>query len=261
MRLGVCGMTERIESAAKAGCDFIEPGFWKIASLSQEEFDEFDDKCRENNLGVDCMNCFLPGNVKVVGSNKDFDAAEKIIEKGVERAKKLGTKKVIFGSSGARNIPDGESYSNGVRDMYDFVKHTVSPLMRQGDMILCFEPLCRRETNFINTIKEGCMMSSFIDEDNVFCLADLYHCYIEGDTADDIRQLKGLIKHAHISNPIPAKMQDKRDYMKDINEFNYKEFVDAIIDAGCDTLSIEAHTDDFDKDIFPAMSVLKQLVK
>ena len=110
----------------------------------------------------------------------------------------------------------------------------------------------------INTVNEGVILSVLAGKNNIQTLADIYHMKFAGDTPDNIRMLKGSIKHAHISNPMPAGIA-KRFYMKPGDECDYKAFVDALEYAGCPRCSIEAGTSDFASDAEEAAKVIKAL--
>ena len=87
-------------------------------------------------------------------------------------------------------------------------------------------------------------------------LGDLYHMHVEGDTYKDVRELKGIFRHAHISNPV-SQNGDKRIYMKNPDEYDYKGFFDALKFVGCERVSIEAGTDNFNNDVFEAVNIMK----
>ncbi len=260
MKIGVCGWTERTEGAGKCGFDYMEPSFKSIALSSDEEYNEFRNSLEKYNLNCEAANGFLPGDMKIVGYAVDYDSLTEYLKKGYSRAFELGVKTVVLGSGAARRIPDGYPYKAAVKDIIRFVRDYAAPMAADVGINVVFEPLCRYESNIINTVKEGSMLSSAIDLPNVGCLADIYHMYVEGDTYDDIRALKGCLFHAHISNPISAVPDMKRCYMKSAEEYDYKGFIDALKYAGCERVSVEADTKDFNGDVIGAYQVLKQAV-
>lgn len=123
-------------------------------------------------------------------------------------------------------------------------------------MTVVIEPLRKNETNMINTVKEGTMLAVLSENDNIACLADLYH--MVDDSNDDIRQLKGSIKHAHFSNP--SSMNGlKRGFPKSFDEYDYQAFIDALKYAGCERCSVEAKCIDYSTEAFEAGNLIKQL--
>lgn len=256
MKIGVCGGIDRIRGVAENGLDYIEGNFSMLATCEEEKYQAFKAELEKYSVRCEATNCFFPGNVKIVGENVDYDYIKKYLEKGFCRANEVGVKVVVLGSGGARHIPDGYPYDKAVRDMIYLVKNYIAPEASKYGIDFVFEPLCKMETNFINTIKEGAMLAAAINESNVGTLGDLYHMYVEGDTYDDVRELKGVLRHAHMSNPVSDNPEMKRIFMKNENEFDYKGFFDALKYAGCERVSIEANTDDFYADIKPAVAVM-----
>ncbi len=257
MKIGVCGGKDRIRGVAENGLDYLEANFRWIACCDNEEFEAFKAELAKYSVRCEAANCFFSGNMKITGENIDYDAISEFLEKGFARANELGVKMVVLGSGGSRNIPDGYSYDNAVRDIINVVKNYISPAAAKYSINFVFEPLCKKESNIINTIKEGAMLAAAIDCDNVGTLGDLYHMYVEGDTYDDIKELKGVFCHAHISNPNPDDDDKKRSYMKNPDEFDYKGFFDALKEVDCERVSIEADTDDFYADIADAAKIMK----
>lgn len=256
MKIGVCGGFDRIAIAAECGFDYIETNFRNLAVSSEKDFQKFLAELKKHNISCEAANCFLPGEMKITGANVDYEAIKNYLSVGYKRAAEAGIKVVVLGSGGARNIPDGYSYKDAVKDIIRFVKDYAGPMAAEYGINFVFEPLCKLESNIINTIKEGAMLASAIDLPNVGTLGDLYHMYVEGDTYDDVRELKGVLLHAHMSNPISNNPDMKRIYMKDANEFDYKGFFDALKYAGCERVSIEANTDDFASDAREAIKVM-----
>lgn len=257
MKVGVCGGKERIRGIAENGLDYLEGNFRWITCCTDEEFDAFKAELKKYSVPCEAANCFFSGDMKITGDDIDYNEITKYLEKGFARAAEIGIKVVVLGSGGARNIPEGYFYDKAVRDIINVVKNYISPIAAKYSISFVFEPLCKRESNIINTIKEGAMLAGAIDCDNVGTLGDLYHMYVEGDTYDDIRELKGVFRHAHISNPVPNTDDKKRCYMKNADEFDYKGFFDALKEVGCERVSIEADTDDYYADIPDAAKIMK----
>lgn len=258
MKIGVCGGFDRIAIAAECGFDYIEVNFRSLAVSSEEEYQKFLSELKKNNIACEAANCFMPGDMKITGDNVDYSAIKEYLSVGYKRAAEVGIKVVVFGSGAARNIPEGYSYKNGVNDIVKFVREYAGPMAAEYGIEFVFEPLCKAESNIINTIKEGAMLASAIDLSNVGTLGDLYHMYIEGDTYDDVRELKGILRHAHMSNPVSDNPDIKRIYMTENDSFDYEGFFDALKYIGCERVSIEAATDDFAADAREAIKVMNK---
>ncbi|MBR5232699.1 MAG: sugar phosphate isomerase/epimerase [Clostridia bacterium] len=256
MKIGVCGGTDRIAATADAGFDYIEGNFTSITRWTDEEYFNFNNELKKYSLPCEAANCFLPGDMKIVGDSVDYKALEEYLLKGFARAKETGIKMVVMGSGGARSVPDGFSFQKAVNQIVFFVSQYAAPIAADNGIDFVFEPLCKPESNIINTIKDGAMLASVINMPNVGTLGDLYHMHVEGDTYKDVRDLKGIFRHAHISYPVPCNDM-KRVFMKSPDEYDYKGFFEALKFAGCERVSIEAATKDFNSDVYPAAEIMK----
>lgn len=256
MKIGVCGGIDRIQATAEAGFDYIEGNFSNIALWDDEKYYSFNNELAKYSLPCEAANCFLPGDMKITGNNVDYNSLENYLVKGFSRAKETGIKMVVMGSGGARSVPEGFSFQKAVNQIVHFVSQYAGLIAADNGIDFVFEPLCKAESNIINTIKDGAILASVINMPNVGTLGDLYHMHVEGDTYKDVRELKGIFRHAHISNPV-SQNGEKRVYMKNPDEYDYKGFFDALKFVGCERVSIEAGTDNFIKDVFEAVKIMK----
>ncbi len=256
MKIGVCCGYDRIEIASECGFDYIETNFSSLTRCSDEDFFRFNDKLKNCGIACEAANAFLPGELKITGSAVDYKALEDYLKIGYKRAEETGIKVVVMGSGGARSYPEGWTYKEAVNQIIYFVKNFAAPLAADHNIDFVFEPLCKAESNIINTIKEGAMLASAINLSNVGTLGDLYHMHVEGDTYKDVMELKGVFRHAHISNPVSTDGKSKRVFMKNPDEYDYKGFFDALKNVGCERVSIEAATDDFCADVIDAFRIM-----
>lgn len=255
MKFGMCVGDDykKIKKCAEFGYDYIEGCFSLLTEKDDEYLAAFKKELDEAGLSLVSVNCFIPGRLKVTGPDVDFDALREYIEKGFSRGVPLGLKKVVFGSSGARNIPEGWSYAEACRQLGDFLREVVAPLADKYSVTVVVEPLSRKDSNIINFAKEGVMISAFGCSERIKGLVDLYHMTAVGDDVENIYALKGCIAHAHIARP------GDRKYPENSGEYNYKAFVDALEAVGCDTCSVEGGCDDFDSEAAVTAKVLKSL--
>lgn len=261
MRFGVCcgiDNEENVKIASECGFDYIECGFQLFANATEDQLIEWEEREKKYNILCEATNCFLPNALKVTGETVDYDAVREFVAKGMKNSARMGVKTVVFGSSGARSIPVGFSYAKAVWQMGYFLREIAAPEAAAYGITVVTEPLQMAETNMINTVKEGVMLAVLADRENVKGLADLFHMEQCGDTVNDIRLLSGSIHHAHISNPV-GRDGKKRIYPADKNEFDYKSFIDALEDGGCERVSVEAACSDFSIEAPKAIEVLRSL--
>lgn len=261
MKYGACvggNDHENILVAAKLGFDYFETNFGTISRSTDDEFEAFKSTVKKSGIKCEAANNFMPADLPVTGPSVNYDAIKKYIESGMKRGHEVGLKIVVFGSGGARRIPDGFSYAKGIEQMSYFLGQIVAPIAQKYGITVVIEPLRAQECNMISTLNEAVILSALTGKDNIQALADIYHMRFAGDTADTIRILKGSIHHSHISNPFPSG-EAKRVYMKPGDTTDYKAFIDALEFAGCERCSIEANTSDFPADAAEAVKVLKSL--
>ena len=253
MKFGFCigDDYDKIKIAQECGADYVETGFNMLSRDPGGKFAAFADAIAASDIRCESANCFMPGELKLVGENVDYEAIGKYVEAGMRRGPEIGLKTVVFGSGGARSVPDGFPFDKACRQLAFFLKEYAGPTAEKYGIQIVVEPLC--DCNIINTGKEGAMLAAAADRPNVSGLVDLFHMAKIGDAIDNIRTLKGVIGHAHIAEP-----SDRR-YPLSAEEYDYKAFVDALIYAGCPRCSVEAGTDDFAAEAPVAMRILKNL--
>ena len=263
MRYGMCvGFDDfdKIKTVAQIGYDYCEFGFQPIARASDEEIDKIKAVLDECNIKCESTNCFLPSEYNVSAGLKDEAEVAKFIEEGMRKGKKLGLEVCVFGSGGAKRIPEGVSYVTAFNRLTDFLKNIAGPIAEKYGITICIEPLCKKEVNIINTVKEGAMLAAASRSNAVADLADLYHMVEEGDTYQDILDVGEILKHAHISNPSPVNPDLKRAYPVSADEYDYKGFIDTLEAIGCPRCSVEAKLEgDFKEACEKTFKVLKSL--
>lgn len=261
MKFGVCrGLDdfESIKTASEVGVDYYECGFGSLANYDDEKINNCKAFLNECNLPCLVANGFIPGELKVVGDNVDYQKLSEYLDKGFERAKLLGVKKIVFGSGGARSFPEGYSLEKAKEQLAYFLSEYVAPKAEKAGCIIVMEPLRFCESSMIHTVFDGVEIARMSGKKNVAGLADLYHVYGNNDNIEGIGEFKGVLLHSHIAEP------EKRVYpsTKDSNEIIniYKKFFASLKKAECETCSVEARTDDFANDIADALEILKSLV-
>ena len=260
MKLGAClgwGDFSKYEFAKQCGLDFGETDFTDVAQASEEEFNEFCENIKKLKFPVLAANHFLPGHLKLVGENVDKKALAEFLEKGFERASKIGIQSVVFGSGAARSFDENYTLKKASEDMVTFLKEIVSPIASKYDVNVVIEPLSIGETSMIHTVKDGVDFAEKAGFDHVYGLADLFHVCNNKDDIDGIGDFVGKIKHAHIAEP-ETRIFPNKNADESVNDI-YKHFFTALKKAGCETLTIEARTGDFCKDLAEAIEVLEEL--
>ena len=252
MRFGVCvgGDAGRIQIAKKYGFDYVESAFEVLAKDDPSERQTIVAELKKHGIGCEAVNCFLPGSLPVTGTSVNYDALRDYVGRGMENGEKLGVKTVVFGSGGARRIPEGFPFDRAIRQLAEFLSQIAGPLAADHGICIAVEPLC--DSNVINTVKEGAMLCAMAGHPNVRALGDLYHMEAVHDKTENLLLLSGMMQHAHVAEP------SKRVYPSPDDGYDYRPFLNALETAGCPRCSVEAGTKDFERDAALAIRALRK---
>ena len=256
MKIGVCVGTdiEKMKLIKSLGYDYAEGHCQEIAKKDKEYLNAM----KATGLPVIAANCFI--GLRVVGNEKDEVEINEYLEKLFANASYLGLKYLVFGSSGARRIPDGMSIEEGRAQIVDFLKNNVVPFAQKYNLPVAIEPLRPQECNAINTVDEGVEIAKKVDSPFIKVLADVAHMYYQNEPMDKLLEYKDWIIHAHTSNPAPSEeLGKKRIYPKAGDSFSQADFIETLKTIGVEHCSIEADVIDFEKDAAEAYEVLSKL--
>ena len=261
-RLGVCGCMADggsdgtgihvIDDAVRLGYDYLELSLAHIAALSDDDFGAL--KARLAAAPVKCETChnFFPPDVRLTGNGADLDRAVAYADRAMRRAAILGADVIVFGSSGAKNVPDGFSFDAAWEQIVALLK-AVDPLARRHGIDIAIECLNKGESNIVNSIADGIALVEATGGTNVKLLADYYHIMLEADPAADIVRAAPYLRHVHFAEV------ERRSYPRAIKT-EYVSFFKTLIKAGyVGRVSIEAFTSDFATDGASAAKTMRDL--
>jgi sugar phosphate isomerase/epimerase len=256
MQYGICGGPEIGGVAAEAGYDYFEwsvPGFLKPRE-SKEAFHESLEAVRNAPLPCPVLNCFIPDDLKITGPNADLEALEQYATMALQRAEEAGVEVIVFGSGGARRIPDGFDRETALRQIVDFCR-MLGPIARRHGVTVAIEPLNRADCNVLNTVGECAAVVREVDHPALRLLVDSYHWAKDHDSLDDIVTHGDLLSHVHIATN-PNRLSPG------IERCEFVPFFDALAKAGYRSrVSIEARIPDPVHDLTIALFLMTSLAK
>ncbi len=91
-----------------------------------------DDRTATSALPISAANSLVPGDLKIVGPVVDFERLRKYIGNVTARAQRVGMKTLVFGSGGARNVPDGFDRARRRNRSSPFAKWRPMPARARG---------------------------------------------------------------------------------------------------------------------------------
>ncbi len=229
-----------IETVRDAGYDYVELNTAEIALLTDEEFEQAYNMVRQVGLDVPVTNVFVPGHIKLVGPEINFEQQNDYLRVAYERLQRLGVEFIVFGSAGARRIPDGFSRDQAWDQLVEF-SHRAAEMAVEYDLIILIESLRQEETNFINSVAEGFELVQEVDHPNFQVMIDFYHVAIENEDPDIVLEVADYLHHLHMANP------EGRVFPFEWDEHAfYEAFFRNLREIGYDKrISIEARFDDF----------------
>ena len=257
MRIGCCieaTATERIEYLARLGYDYVELYLAPLAALPEDEFLAIVD--RLGQTGIPCEACciFYPRTVRLTGPDVDWVQVEEYDRRAIRRAAQLGAKVIVFGSSGAKNVPEGFPYDRAWEQIVQAMR-IAAPIAAQHGITIVIEPLNKKEANIVLTGAEGLKLAREIDRPSVQLLIDYYHMALENESAGILLEAGDAIRHTHIST-VPA-----RTYPVTVAPGYLPFFANLKAIGYGGRVSVEARTDDFQADAADALRVLRQMGK
>jgi sugar phosphate isomerase/epimerase len=238
VQVGYCTPLKNVTAAKAAGFDYVELGTTEIAGLSDEDFSAAARTLRDIGLPTPVSNLFLPATLKVTGPQVDVDAQTAYLGQAFDRLARLGVGLVVFGSGGARRVPDGFAPTEAYTQLVDFGRRA-SRLARGRNITIAVEPLRRQETNIVNSAAEGLKLVEAVGDGSFQLMVDFYHLASEHESPEIIMRAQDHLRHVHMANP------NGRVFPLAWDEFDYEPFFAKLRQIGYDRrISVEASTQD-----------------
>src|ERR1700689_3678649 len=151
VRIGYCGALKDIDAVKAAGFDYMEVRTSEVAALSDGDYEKLVLRLKVLALPVPAAYWFLPAEIKVTGPNVDKDRQREYLRRALDRTSRLGVRLIVFGSSSARQLPEGFGKKEAFEQLVDFGKRAGAEA-RSRDITIAIEPQRREESNIINNV-------------------------------------------------------------------------------------------------------------
>ena len=225
--IGVCGPS-LAAIGTTCGVSYVEAsvGSFLVPEQSDSVFAAKRAEADSLGLPIYSANGFFPRDILVVGPKADLERAIRYGQTAVRRAAEAGLKILVLGSSRSRSIPEDFPREEAEEQFLSLLKG-IAPVAEECGVIVAIEPLQERETNFINTVKEGAEMARKTGSPNIAVIADFYHMARESEPASDIVESADKLVHCHIAEcanrtPPGVDGDDFTPYFKALKEIKYK---------------------------------------
>ena len=262
LRFGCCGSmiapaTDPIglaivEDLAAFGYDYIELSLRDLAVLPEPALVALTSRLRRSGLACEVCNNFFPPEIRLTGPAVDLPAALRYAEHALATAARVGAFVVIFGSSGARNVPAGFALGAAWGQLRTLLT-ALAPLADDHGITLAIEHLNRSESNIINTVPEGWRMAQEVAHPRVRLLIDAYHLLLENEPLAILAQVASAVSHVHVAQGIDRRFPAGSDAA-------LSAFFAALHATGyAQRCSVEAYSRDFTTDARGALAVCRSL--
>jgi sugar phosphate isomerase/epimerase len=253
--IGYCTSWKNAAAAKAAGFDYVELGTSEIAALSDAEFEAAARSLAGTGLPTPAANLFLPATLKVTGPDVDRAAQTAYVDRALDRVATLGVRLVVFGSGGARRVPEGFSHDEAFQQLVDFGRRAGAAARARG-ITIAVEPLRREETNIINRAREGLALVEAVGDPGFELMVDFYHLASEHEDPSILVAARSHLRHVHMANP------NGRVFPQVPEEFDYEPFFGTLREIDYNhRVSVEASTHDLAADAPRAIALLRHALK
>ena len=199
-KLGVCTSINNHEIVAAAGFDYIEEsvGRFLVPSQPEENFQKNLSIFKESSIPILACNSFLPGSLKTTGPEPRHEEILAFSEIAFRRAKEAGIKKIVFGSSGSRNFPEGFDKTEATQQFTELLKK-MGPIAAKYDIVVVIEPLRQKESNLVNRVEEAYPIALEVNHPNIQVLGDVYHMLRENEAPESLIEARKILAHMHLA--------------------------------------------------------------
>lgn len=223
-QFGICGDSGNYEVIAPNGYHYVESSTREITQpdKSDEDFAKHLNNLLAKKRNILVINGFI--SIKVVGPEKDHDAALAYAIKVFDRAKLVGVKKIIFGSQGSRTAPKDYPYEQAYKEFTDFLKLIVPEAKKRG-LIISLEPLTN--CTLMPKIEQAARMCEDVKAPNVLGITpDFWHMINNKDAPQNLVKYAKHIKHIHLAEqngrtPPGVNNQDLSPYWNALAQSGY----------------------------------------
>jgi sugar phosphate isomerase/epimerase len=200
IQYGICGGPDTAEKAARAGFDYFEMTVGALLMPREDEaaFSTVLEQVRSAGLPCLVVNVFVPADLKITGPTADLNLLQAYVATACRRAEQAGVGVIVFGSGGARRIPEEFDRSAAWRQLVAFCR-MLAPIAASHGVTVAVEPLNKNECNVLNTVSECARLVREVGHPAIRLLVDAFHLLKDHDSTVDITANGDLLVHVHVA--------------------------------------------------------------
>lgn len=253
MEYGVVAEPEAADALAEAGFEYVELHVGRFLKPEEDEAAFLPQLRRIQAASLPCpvANCFIPAHLKLTGPQVDLGTLASYVEVACERAQRAGIEVIVYGSGGARLVPDGFDRQVAWEQLLDFGR-MLGPIAQRYGVLIVVEPLNKSECNILNSVSESADYVRQVDHPYIKLLVDAYHWAVENESQESLVEALPLIHHGHIAT------YDNR-LAPGLEVCDFSVFFQALKDGGYDgRLSVEGGWSDLPNQAAVALAELQR---
>jgi sugar phosphate isomerase/epimerase len=262
-KIGICGCMiepdkdpvgiEVVEETARLGYDYIELSLRDVAALDNSAFFALARRLEKSGLRCEACNNLFPAGQRVTGPDFHVPALRAYTAAALRRAQQIGAEFVVFGSSAARNVPQGFPRDTAWAQIVDATRMLADEAEKTG-LTIAIEYHNKFEANVLLSMDEALSLFNQVNHPRMKVLADYYHFAVQEEPLSAITKAAGHIAHLHF-----AELKDRTFPLEPKKE--YRDFLRTLAATGyTGRLSIEAFTKNYSRDAEKALAVLRQML-
>jgi len=219
-------LDEQLTAVAAAGFSFLEINVIPCADADESELSAVKAALLKNKLVTKRAFILFPGDMKVVGPEKNENTIRDYLQNVTAKLKALGVDVIVFGSGGARQIPDGFPYDEAFTQFCDTARLAAELASVQGIKI-ALEHLNPKDCNLLVTVEETIKAIREVNHPNLGLTFDIYHIDDTGDDIKNVVKAKDVLFHSHTAIPVsrlyptPEDMDSLREYFAILKSAGY----------------------------------------
>jgi D-psicose/D-tagatose/L-ribulose 3-epimerase len=253
MKFGVCTDITQLRKSSLTEFDYIECALNRIAELHSDDLKLYRNILSDYPVAIEVCNNLFPVGYKIIGPHMNESKMTGYLHFVFKRAVLLGAKIIVFSDGYARKCPEGWPLDLA-KAQFEYCLHNMAETAAQYNLTIVLEPLCSKETNIINSLADGSALVRELNIPNLGVMADFYQMRMESESMSVLSLAGTFLKHVHIAN------SNGRVFPNDENEDNYESFFSALKKVKYDQrISIEASTNNFERDTLAALKIMKTL--
>jgi sugar phosphate isomerase/epimerase len=253
IQYGICGNPDIASMAVQAGFDYFEMTVGALLKPRADEaaFNAVLTQVQATGLPCPVVNVFVPADLKITGPTVNLSLLETYVTIACRRAERAGVRMIVFGSGGARRIPDGFDRPAAWRQLVAFCR-MLAPIAVAHGVTIAVEPLNKNECNVLNTVGECAQLVREVGQPGIRLLVDAFHLLKDGDSIADIVANGDILVHVHVATH-PGRLAPGMEVC------DLGPFFSALVRSGYDgRISIESNLPERVEDLKTSLDIMKK---